>query len=119
MRLIGLTGGYASGKSLVAETIARLGGEVIDLDHISRQLCSIGGVAIEPLREAFGDQIITPDGRLDRGKMGAIVFADATKRERLESILHPLMRAATLERASTLMRDRPSATVVVDGGVGC
>ena len=88
---IGLTGGIGSGKSTVASMLVRHGAVLIDTDAISRRLTLPGGAAIEPLRKAFGDDVIGPDGAMDRARMRAHVFADPAAKASLEGILHPLI----------------------------
>ncbi len=90
---VGLTGGIGSGKSAVSSRLASLGASVIDADVISRRLTAPGGAAIAPLREAFGDRSIAPDGGLDRAAMRVLAFEDPGARARLEAILHPAIRA--------------------------
>lgn len=97
---IGLTGGIASGKSLVAECFAELGVPVIDTDQIARDVTEPGQPALAEIRARFGAGIIGPDGRLNRRGMRTLVFADASRRSELEAILHPLIRQETLVRAS-------------------
>jgi len=97
---IGLTGGIASGKSTVARMFAELGVEVIDTDEIAHQLVAPGSRALAAVIEAFGRNVLTEDGALDRPQMRRIVFADSGKRRRLETILHPLIRQAALARAA-------------------
>ncbi|GAA5169696.1 dephospho-CoA kinase [Viridibacterium curvum] len=91
-RVIGLTGGIGSGKSAAADCFAELGATLVDADVIARALTAPGGAAIEPLRAAFGDWAITSEGALDRAAMRERAFADATVRQQLEGILHPLIR---------------------------
>ncbi len=91
---IALTGGVGSGKSTVAALFERLGARVVDTDEISRALTASGGAALELLREAFGERYFGADGALDRGAMRDLVFEDPAARARLESILHPAIRAA-------------------------
>lgn len=98
---IGLTGGIASGKSTVAQMFADLGVPVIDTDVIAREVVEPGTPAISEIREAFGADVIAPDGRLDRAMMRSIVFADDAARSKLESILHPRIRAATIDQAAS------------------
>lgn len=112
MLTIGLTGGIASGKSTVAKLFEALGVPVIDTDAIAREVVEPGEPGLDAVRDAFGAEILTPDGRLDRRKLREIVFADEAKRRRLESILHPLIRQRTLARLAAL-RDVPYAIVVV------
>jgi dephospho-CoA kinase len=91
---VGLTGGIGSGKSTVAARMAGLGAAVVDTDEISHAITLAGGAAIEELRGAFGERYIGADGALDRGAMRELVFEDPAARSRLESILHPAIRAA-------------------------
>ncbi|MEO8921866.1 MAG: dephospho-CoA kinase [Caldimonas sp.] len=86
---IGLTGGIGSGKSTVASTLVELGATLIDTDAIARSLTLPGGAAIDEIRAVFGLGFIAPDGGLDRARMRAAAFADATVRHQLEAILHP------------------------------
>jgi dephospho-CoA kinase len=97
---IGLTGGIGSGKSLVADILARLGASVVDTDEIARELTASGGAAIDAIRARFGTEMIDVAGALDRGRMRALVFADDTARGALEAILHPLIRRIADERAA-------------------
>lgn len=97
---VGLTGGIGSGKSLVADLFAALGAAVVDTDLIAHQLTAADGAAIDAIRNTFGVAFITHSGALDRNRMRAAVFADATEKKRLEAILHPLIRQET-ERAAT------------------
>lgn len=93
--VIGLTGGIGSGKSAAAERFAARGAAVVDTDAIAHELTAAGGVGIAPLRAAFGADILTPEGALDRAAMRRRVFADPEARRRLEAILHPLIRVAS------------------------
>lgn len=94
MTLVGLTGGIGSGKTTVAERFAALGASVIDTDEISRSLTAAGGGALAALREAFEPRYFRADGALDRDAMRTLAFEDPQARARLESILHPAIRAA-------------------------
>lgn len=98
---IGLTGGVASGKSAVAERFAALGVPVLDTDEIARDVVVPGSVGLGRVRDAFGDDVIDSDGQLDRRRLRQRVFAEPALRERLERILHPLIRATLAERAAT------------------
>ena len=99
---IGLTGGIASGKSTVSKLLSELGAVVIDADLIAREVVAKGTPGLAAIVEAFGPELLTADGELDRPKMGALVFADEAQRRRLESIVHPLVfeRYAELEAAA-------------------
>jgi len=97
---IGLTGGIASGKSTVARMFAALGAEVFDTDDIAHELTAPGGPAMTAIIEAFGRDIITDQGALDRREMRRIIFNDSNKRRELEAILHPLIRETALARSA-------------------
>jgi len=97
---IGLTGGIASGKSTVADMFADLGATIIDTDLIAREVVEPGRPALDEIRKAFGDDVFTGNGSLDRKAMRAIIFADPTKRQLLESILHPRIRQEASDQAA-------------------
>jgi len=96
---IGLTGGIASGKTTVARHFADLGVPVLDTDQIARDVVEPGQSALGEVVAAFGPEILGPDGRLDRPRLRARVFADPDSRLRLEAILHPAIRAELARRA--------------------
>src|SRR5690554_596689 len=98
MFLIGLTGGIASGKSVVAKRLEEHGAVVVDADVLARQVVEPGTPALARIAEVFGDAVIAADGSLDRAALGAIVFADPPAREKLEGITHP----AVWDRAKAL-----------------
>lgn len=99
MYKIGLTGGIGSGKSHVADLFASWGAAVIDTDVIAHELTAPGGAAIPVIREQFGNEVIGPDGAMDREAMRALVFAHPAARRQLESILHPMIGNVTQTRA--------------------
>ena len=98
MMKIGLTGGIGSGKSTVAAMFAKLGAVVIDADAISRELVEPGQPALHALVDEFGDGIIAPDGSLRRSELANIAFQDRTATERLNAIMHPLIRVESERR---------------------
>ena len=98
--IVGVSGGIGSGKSAVAEQFARLGAAVVDTDHVAHALTAPGGAAIPAIRQAFGDAVILPDGALDRVAMRRCVFSHVGDRQRLEAILHPLIRAESQRRCA-------------------
>jgi dephospho-CoA kinase len=108
MLRVALTGGIASGKSLVAAELAARGAVIIDADVLAREVVEPGTPALAAIIDKFGPQIMR-DGELDRSQLGAIVFADPDARRDLERIVHPAVRAraAELERAAD-----PDAVVV-------
>ena len=89
MRVFGLTGGIGSGKSLVGSLFTRLGAEVVDADQLAREVVEPGQPTLAHIVESFGADILLPDGRLDRVKLGELVFADPSARARLNAITHP------------------------------
>jgi dephospho-CoA kinase len=99
--VIGLTGGIGCGKSTVAELFATHGIVVIDTDLLAHELTAKGGAAIPAIRHEFGDVIISGDGSLDRHLLRKKVFAEASARAVLESILHPMIRHAVAAKLST------------------
>ena len=109
MYLIGLTGGIAAGKSTVAEYWQKLGALHIDADQIAREVVAKGTDGLEELTKVFGSQILDGEGNLNREKLGAIIFSNATDRAKLEAVVHPRVKAKTL----ALLDAMPSDAVVV------
>jgi dephospho-CoA kinase len=97
---LGLTGGIGSGKSTVAQVLVGLGAHLVDTDAIARGLTQPGGAAMPALLLAFGPQAVTPDGALNREHMRQLAFTDATAKQRLEEILHPLIGEEALRQAT-------------------
>ncbi len=98
IRVIGLTGGIASGKTSVARLIEDRGAVVIDADQLARCAVQPGSRGFERVVAAFGGDILTPDGQLDRKRLGALVFSDMGKRIRLEEIIHPEIKQMAEDR---------------------
>lgn len=98
MRLIGLTGGIATGKSTVATLLGDRGAVIVDADLLAREVVAPGCPALEEIAAAFGAAVLTPAGELDRPALGALVFADAARRRRLEQITHPRITALMARR---------------------
>lgn len=101
MRLIGLTGGIATGKSTFAEALRALGLPVIDADQLARRVVEPGTPTLAAIDAAFPG-VVGPDGRLDRKALGTRVFSDAEARRRLEAITHPAIRAAMVAETARL-----------------
>lgn len=99
---VGLTGGIASGKSVVADMLAAFGAQVVDTDIVARTVVEPGQPALKEIVETFGDDVLDAAGRLDRRRMRERIFGDAASRSRLEAILHPIIRARTLELMNAL-----------------
>ena len=98
-KLIGLTGGIASGKSAVANRLAELGAEIIDTDLISREVVEPGTPALAQIAAHFGPEVIAEDGTLNRAVVREKVFANPSERKWLEALLHPVIRQTALDRA--------------------
>ena len=97
MRVIGLTGGIASGKSTVSAYLAAKGITVLDADQISRTLTGPQGKACAAIAEAFGAEYLSSDGAVDRKKLSKRVFGDSQARDRLNKIIHPLVLRQMLQ----------------------
>lgn len=100
IRIIGLTGGVASGKSSVARLLEEQGVPVIDADQLARDAVLPGSPALDSIALLFGSGVLAPDGTLDRKRLGALVFADSGKRSQLEKILHPEIRRLADEQVA-------------------
>ncbi|MGH1562752.1 dephospho-CoA kinase [Mumia sp. DW29H23] len=111
MTRVGLTGGIGAGKSAVTALLRDRGAVVVDADVLSREVVEPGTPGLAAVVERFGDQVLGPDGRLDRPALGALVFADAAARRDLEGIIHPLVRARAVELEAAA---GPDAVVVHD-----
>lgn len=109
MYLIGLTGGIASGKSLVSTRLAELGATIVDADVLAREVVEPGTPGLAAIAEHFGPEVISPDGTLNRPALGAIIFADPEQREKLNAITHP----AVWRRARELFAEAAADAVVV------
>jgi dephospho-CoA kinase len=98
MRIIGLTGGIGSGKSTVSAMLRELGAAVVDADAGARAVVEPGQPGLAEIGEAFGPDVLRPDGSLDREKVAALVFSDPEARARLDAITHPRVREWMAER---------------------
>ena len=107
MLRVALTGGIGSGKSTVADLLATHGAALIDSDRIAHDLTATRGAALSAITEAFGPELLGPDGTLDRARLRAMVFADAAAKRQLETILHPRIRARAEEMAVAAARSGP------------
>jgi len=102
MRLVGLTGGIASGKSTFASALRALGAPVIDADQLAREAVRAGSPALAAIVREFGPGVLGPDEEIDRKGMAARVFSDPSARARLEAIVHPAVRTAVAAEAARL-----------------
>jgi dephospho-CoA kinase len=114
MLLVGLTGGIASGKSVVAARLAEHGAVVVDADAIAREVVEPGTPALARIAEEFGPAVIAADGSLDRAALGAIVFSDPTRLGILNGITHPAVLELSQRRFREAGEADPDAIVVYD-----
>ncbi|GAA4501191.1 dephospho-CoA kinase [Actinoallomurus oryzae] len=109
MLRVGLTGGIGSGKSEVSRRLVALGAVLVDADAVAREVVEPGTPGLAAVVEEFGEQVLLPGGGLDRERLGAIVFADDARRERLNAIVHPLVG----RRMQELVDDAPADAIVI------
>lgn len=109
MLSVGLTGGIGSGKSTVAAMLAARGAVVVDADRIAREIVEPGEPTLAAVVERFGDAVLTPDGRLDRPALAALVFHDPVALSDLNAIMHPVIAT----RSAALIAAAPDDAVVV------
>ncbi len=113
MRLIGVTGGIATGKSTVDRMLEAHGAAVIDADQLAREVVRRGEPALHEVAARFGPDVIQPDGTLDRERLGKIVFADPEARRDLDQITHPRIAELTRDRIAAALAS-PAPLVAVD-----
>ncbi|MDH7498659.1 MAG: dephospho-CoA kinase [Syntrophomonadaceae bacterium] len=114
MKIIGLTGGIASGKSTVSGILKSLGAVVIDADQVAREVVEPGQPAWQEIVDAFGPAVLNPDGTLNRKQLSQLVFRDGEKLRRLNAITHPRVIEHFRQRLQWLRANRPDAVVVLD-----
>jgi len=114
MQRIGLTGGIASGKSVVAARLAEHGAVVIDHDVLAREAVRPGSACLDAVVAEFGTGVLATDGSLDRPALGRVVFADPAARERLDAVLHPEIRRLAAERDAAVAAAHTGTVVVHD-----
>ncbi len=110
---VGLTGGIGSGKTRVADALARAGAGVVDTDRLSHELTEAGGAAIPALERAFGAQILTADRALDRARMRELAFSQPQVRKQLQSLLHPMILERAQRECEVLQAQVPYLVFVV------
>ncbi|GAA1951977.1 dephospho-CoA kinase [Agromyces allii] len=114
MYLIGLTGGIASGKSTVARRLYEHGAVHIDADQLARRVVEPGTPGLAAIVERFGAGVLRPDGTLDRGKLGELIFNDDEARAQLNAIVHPAVRELSARLFAKAEEADPDAVVVYD-----
>jgi dephospho-CoA kinase len=117
MLRLGITGGIACGKSVVAGLLRELAFPVMDADALSHQLMDPGRPAFADTVQQFGSGILTPAGRIDRAKLGAIVFADRSKLEKLNAIVHPRVEAEIAQKFADWEQDGVSDAAFVEAAL--
>ena len=117
MLRVGLTGGIGCGKSTVAAMMRELGCTVIEADTLAHRLIGPGQPAYDEIVREFGRQVVAADGRIDRAKLAAIVFADPTKLQRLNRIVHPCVIEALDRELAELERAQPQAVAIVEAAL--
>jgi dephospho-CoA kinase len=115
-RIIGLTGGIASGKSAVSQMLSERGALVIDADKVGHEAYAPGNPPYEGVIEAFGRDVVAADGSIDRRALGAKVFGDDGQRQKLQDIVWPWMRATMNQRLAAL-REQGESVVVLEAAV--
>ncbi|WP_213814740.1 dephospho-CoA kinase [Glaciihabitans sp. dw_435] len=114
MYLIGLTGGIASGKSVVSRRLGERGAVVVDADLLAREVVEPGTPALTQIADTFGPAVISDDGSLNRPELGSIIFSDADKRGELNAITHPAIWRRARELFDSATSTDPDAVVVYD-----
>jgi dephospho-CoA kinase len=117
MLKVGLTGGYASGKSFVATALARLGCFLIYADELGHQVLKPGGEAYEPALQIFGPAILSEDGTIDRKKVGQIVFSSPELLKKLTDLVHPAVFRLEADLLEQAKRDNPNAIAVIEAAI--
>lgn len=117
MLQVGLTGSIASGKSHASNVFAELGAHIIDADVIAHELCIPGAPTHAKIVAAFGKGVLAPDGTIDRKALGEIIFHDAEKRQLLNSLVHPDVRAEVMRRMFALEKQGFQGIVIVDAAL--
>jgi len=111
---VGLTGGIASGKSTVDRMLVELGAHLVDTDQLARQAVEPGSPALAEIAQAFGPEMIAPDGSLDRERMRALAFGDPQARAKLNAIVHPRINQLVAAELTRLAVQDPQGVVIVD-----
>jgi dephospho-CoA kinase len=117
MLRVGLTGSIGVGKSFVASVFIELGCHVLDADQTAREVVMPGTAGLKALTEAFGEDILNPDGTLNRKELGAVVFNDESQRRRLNHILHPFIIARQDEILNAWEAEDPDGIGIVDAAL--
>ena len=117
MLRVGLTGSIGVGKSFVASVFVELGCHVVDADQTAREVVIPGTPGLKALTEVFGEEILNPDGTLDRKQLGAVVFNDESQRQRLNHILHPFIIVRQDEIMNAWEAEDPDGIGIIDAAL--
>ena len=117
MAVIGITGPIGAGKSLAAEQLRALGADVLDVDRLAHEFLEPDRPTFRRLVEAFGPEILDESGRIDRGRLGALVFKDRGQLERLNRLIHPLLLQSLRERMDRFRSQRPGEVLGLDAAL--
>jgi dephospho-CoA kinase len=117
MLRVGLTGSIGVGKSFVASVFVELGCHVLDADQTAREVVMPGTPGLKALVDVFGHDVLTTDGTLDRKRLGALIFADQSQRERLNHILHPFIIARQDEILKAWEAEDPDGIGIIDAAL--
>ncbi|WHY21128.1 dephospho-CoA kinase [Paenibacillus sp. G2S3] len=112
--IIGLTGGIASGKSTVSALLVSKGARLVDADVIAREVMLPGHEVLAAAVKQFGSEILSPDGTLNRGKLGDIVFQDPAALQALNNLTHPAIRREIKDRMNSMEEEDPKKLIIVD-----
>lgn len=114
MKVIGLTGGIATGKSTVSAILKKAGAVIIDADRIAREAVKKGLPAYREIVEHFGESVLLPDGEINRSLLGDIIFNSPRKKQLLNKIVHPYVSKETHRQLQQIERTQPNTIVVLD-----
>lgn len=117
VKVIGLVGGIGSGKSTAAAVLAELGALVIDADRLGHEAYAPGTPGFEGVVEAFGSEIVGPEGAIDRARLGACVFGDPHRLRQLEAIVHPLIHQSLVAQIDAARLTQAVPAVVVEAAI--
>jgi len=117
MLRVGLTGSIAVGKSFVTSNFSDLGCHTLDADETAREVVLPGSAGLQAVAKAFGNEVLNPDGALNRQRMGELVFADDEKRQKLNQILHPFIIARQDEIMREWEREDPQGIGIIDAAL--
>lgn len=114
MKLVGLTGGVASGKTVVRKEFEQLGAYTLDCDSIAHEIIAIGKPAYQEIVAYFGNKILNEDQSINRRKLREIISQDKEKREKLSSITHPLIYKEQTDRILEIIQQNPKAIIIIE-----